>query len=1623
VPDETVPGGIGGVLATVHEITDKVIGERRNAVLRDLGARSAEPATAEQACAIAAEALTRHVRDIPFALLYLVDPGRTHARLAGTAGVEVGADSPLRDMALACAGSTQLWPLAQTLESEDIQLVENVGAAIAQLPCGPWSEPPRRACVVPVRSNIPHRLAGFLVAGISPRLRFDQGYRDFLELVSAQIATTIARARSYEEERRRAEALAEIDRAKTSFFSNVSHEFRTPLTLMLGPLQDLLAKEPGALPREVRGELEVVSRNGARLLRLVNALLDFARIEGGRVRASCQPTDLATLTTDLASSFRSATEQAGLTLAIDCRALPLPVCVDRDMWERIVLNLLSNAFKFTFEGGIALTLQQAGETVELQVRDTGVGIPEEELPRIFERFHRVNNARSRTHEGSGIGLALVQELVKLHGGTVRLESAVGRGSTFIVTVPLRQEPLAAEPGNAAPGSAVLAAAPFVEEALRWLPDASSLATPASAADSEPRPAPATESAGSSDRPRVLIADDNADMRQYLSRLLAERYQVQALADGQQALAAVRAQPPDLIVSDIMMPNLDGFGLLRQLRADPRTRTLPIILLSARAGEDSRVEGLDAGADDYLVKPFGARELLARVQVHLELARIRRDAERAVRESEERLQLALSAGKFGHWQLSLPGLTLSASEQCRADFGRAADEPFSYETLTDAIHPDDRERVAAAVTRAIAERGGFEATCSCLWPDGSIHNVLARGRVHCDARGDPDRVVGTTLEITERKRAENLLIEQNRLLELIARGRPLDECLHAVTESVTRLQPGLRAGVVMADESRKWVERVVASRLPSAFGAALQNIPIDAQPIGTCSTAIYRGQPVSCNDIAGNGEWSEPWRALCARHGVHGVHSSPVWGADGNAVASFFICFAEAREPSAWERDLAQFGAHVGSLAIERARAEGALRRSEQRFRTLFESIDEGFCVLEKVWGAPGEPPDFRYLQANPGFAAQTGVDDVVGRTVREVFPGEPEQWLLNYDHILRSGESRKFEHGHLSQGRVLDVYAFRVEDGTQSRIALICKDITGRKRAEAFMLCQKDAFEKAAAGMPLMEVLESLARRMEMHLGDQPLVAIHLLDTSGTRFAHTAAPSLPPDYRGVVAADELSCAADPCCVAVTRGERVAVTDAATSGEFPGYAAFAARHQLRSGWFLPIHSSEGRPLGAFACHYAATRRPQMRDSLLGGIMTRTASIIIERKQVEEMLRQRSAQFEILLNQAPLGVYLVDGDLRIRQVNPIARPAFGAIADLEGRDFSEVMHLLREKDYADEIVRTFRTTLETGDSYHASERARPRLDGTGNDYFEWRIDRIPLPEGGHGVVCYFRDISLEVQARSALQEARDHLESRVRERTEELEQAYKSLRVLSVRMMQMQDEDRRRIARDLHDSAGQLVAALGMELAALNLRAATIAPALGKDIAATNQLVQQLTQEIRTASYLLHPPLLDDAGLSGALRWYVSGLSKRSGIAITLELDEELGRLPRELEAAVFHIVQESLMNIHRHSGSKTAALRITRHDGQVFLEIADQGIGIPSDRLRDVQTQGSGVGIAGMRERVLHFNGDMRITSSSAGTRIAVSFPAPADGETEQPCAAVPAAVSAAEPSAAGAARPGVSLQS
>ncbi len=622
-------GKVGGIFCPCIETTGKVIGERRLRTLRDLAARCQGAESEAAAYDSAAQVLAANPHDVPFAMIYRVNEDRAAAHLAAAAGIEPGAAAAPRTVTLS-AGEPGIWSLSTVAHAGQTVAMTELSRHFDGLPAGAWKALPHTALVLPVLLPGQERPRAILVAAVSPMRALDEDYRTFFGLVATQIASGLADAQALEEERRRAEALAEIDRAKTAFFSNVSHEFRTPLTLMLGPLEDALANAHGALPPEAAASLSVAHRNSLRLLRLVNTLLDFSRIEAGRVEASYEPTDLATLTAELASVFRSAIEKAGLRLVVDCPPLAGPAYVDRDMWEKVVLNLLSNAFKFTFEGEITVALQARGERIELSVGDTGVGIAEADLPKMFQRFHRVKNARSRTHEGSGIGLALVQELARLHGGDVSVQSQEGKGTTFTVSIPAGKAHLPADRIGAARqlASTSLGATPFIEEALRWLPADEPGSGPEGELVKEMADAPLTPNRGRGASPaRVLVADDNADMREYLCRLLERSYEVVAVADGQAALERIRNDLPDLILADVMMPRLDGFGLVAAVRADERTRTLPVILVSARAGEESRIEGLAAGADDYLIKPFSARELLARVGSQLELARLRKETDR------------------------------------------------------------------------------------------------------------------------------------------------------------------------------------------------------------------------------------------------------------------------------------------------------------------------------------------------------------------------------------------------------------------------------------------------------------------------------------------------------------------------------------------------------------------------------------------------------------------------------------------------------------------------------------------------------------------------------------------------------------------------------------------------------------------------------------------------------------------------------------------------------------------------------------------------------------------------------------------------------------------------------------
>ncbi len=631
-PVQDEDGNVAGVFVATTDVTASVLGERRLETLRQLGTVSTaggdDPLV--DACRAVVRVLGASGQDVPLAAIYLRrevvgGPGDDAAEdlvLVGAAGVDD--DGEFRPARIPATDVTQ--PVATKAVTEV------------------------RLCPLIVTGHA--EPVGVLVLGISPYRAFDDAYRGFAELVTAKVSTLISDALAYEFERDRAAALAELDAAKTRFFQNVSHEFRTPLTLLLGPLETLREPTGDESPADQRDAIAAAYRAAVRLQQLVDDLLDLSKAEAGQLRPRAEPTDVGRLTADCVSMFDSAAVQAGLALRADIDEGSGPVELDREMWVKIVLNLVSNAVKYTRSGSVSVALRQDADRLVLSVTDTGVGIPAEERERVFHRFHRVE-AGGPGSGGVGIGLSLVADLAAALGGSVDLDSAPGRGSTFTVRVPRIPAPDGVTPRTHDRPIGAMTSSGDVDQR-------------------EPSAEAAASHASGADRRRILVVEDHPDLRAYLTRLLrAQGWDVDAVADAESALKYVAARTPHLVLSDIMLPGRDGIDFLRELRSEQSTARLPVILLTARAGTESTIDGLNHGADDYIVKPFQPSELVARVRVHLEMSWLR---ETLVTDSEletEQLRKALDTRTTLSQAV---GLTMAAF-QCDAD--TAFDKLASY----------------------------------------------------------------------------------------------------------------------------------------------------------------------------------------------------------------------------------------------------------------------------------------------------------------------------------------------------------------------------------------------------------------------------------------------------------------------------------------------------------------------------------------------------------------------------------------------------------------------------------------------------------------------------------------------------------------------------------------------------------------------------------------------------------------------------------------------------------------------------------------------------------------------------------------------------------------------------------
>lgn len=923
IPDDD--NQVGGIICANTDDTQRVIGERQLALLRHLAAQTAGTRSWQQVCERSISALTTNQHDLPFAALYLEDQGG-QLMLAGLAGLESGhpAAPPVLDL------DTSPWPLAKPLYEHRAEFVGELARRFSDdLPCGAWREPPGSAVVLPITPTGEMGRAGILVVGLNPFRLYDTDYRGFLNLVAGQISAALANAQAYEDERRRSEALAEIDKAKTIFFSNVSHEFRTPLTLMLGPLQQALEHEE--LPDAVRTDLDAAHRNGLRLLKLVNSLLDFSRVEAGRMQALFTPEDLPTLTADLASNFRSACERAGLALTIDCPPLPEPVYVDRDMWEKIVFNLLSNAFKFTFYGGISLQIRALDRCVEVAVTDTGVGIPETELPHIFERFRRIEESRGRSHEGTGIGLALVRELVRLNGGTIDVTSTRGVGTCFTIRLPRGNQHLPVEQVSAGrfQSTSATRAQAFVEEALRWLPEAADT----SAAETAPI-----------NRQRILLADDNADMRRYVERILGELYEVTAVADGEAALAQVAVQRPDLVLTDVMMPRLDGFGLLKALRENNETRDLPVILLSARAGDEAEIEGLDAGADAYLIKPFNARELKARVR-----AVLAKEEER--REQENHFRIIADNAPTILWTTDADGVCTYLSRQWYEFTGGTPAQDLGFGWL-DRVHPGDIGSTRTIFLGANHKHVPFRIEYRLRAADGHYGWVIDAATPRFDDAGQFLGYVGCVFDIGERRRMEAILDAQKHALELSVGGAPLREILEVFIQAVETQSGGhALASIMLVDDSGQLLTCGAAPSLPVALRDALADVPIS--PDSTlCGISAHLRQRIVVGDLETDPRCAS-YAELAQAQGIRACWSTPVFSSEGSLLATIALYYPQRMTaPPPGDVQMVEILGSTVALIIDktidtrlRREAEQKLRASEAALREADKRKDEFLATL------------------------------------------------------------------------------------------------------------------------------------------------------------------------------------------------------------------------------------------------------------------------------------------------------------------------------------------------------------------------------------------------------------------------------------------------------------------------------------------------------------------------------------------------------------------------------------------------------------------------------------------------------------------------------------------------------
>lgn len=851
VPIMAQDGSVLGLFNQSMETTEAVLAERRLASMRDVSETMLVNRTVNEYFSSIVEIFENAKKDAPFVLAYSVKQKeaaplmmQVEISLESTVGVPENHPSAPKSLTLSLptrgraafgpnadrmssptlsaisalsSGSGRVyqtavdgfWPIQKALATRQSVIVDNCHELIQGYEVEEGDPLPVFAIVVPICSDASIDLPdAVLIIGLSPLRPFDHDYEQWVNVIRSQLNTGLVSVKSYEEDARRVEDLARMEKAKTAWFRGAAHDLRSPLTLVKGPLEDLL--DTNLTPSQ-SNMAQTAKRNVDRLLRLINTLMDFSRLEAGRVQGRFVPTDLGAFVQDLAVVFRSAIERMKIRFHVEIQPTDKLVYVDPTLFETILSNLIGNALKYTESGSITVRLTYVDGYADIAVIDTGMGIPQDEIPNVAEWYHRATTAVHAGTQGSGLGLAIVRELLKLHGGELVVtsstvaENPTGHGSIFTAKVPMAPKETLLEFDHAEAHELGNYGRGIANEAVRWVKDqdweqssdgngGSTVGSGAGSKTSEPLLFGKTDV--------LLIVDDNVEMRDYIRKIFKSYCTVIEAGNGLEALDIIKKTPPDLILSDMMMPRMSGLELVTEVRRTEESKFIPMIMLSAMTSDDARVDALIAGAEDYLQKPFKPKELLARVHLHMQVGKKRRTLEQLFLEREAQVTLLSDYCPSGIMRANGGGHITYANAAWRQMAGVGPDvDPDTWPNFVD---DKTREWLGKAWSEWVAS-GVKEATFRWRWLSGvTVSGLFIRldkidpkltGLIGCltDTSYEEERLVEAEkkrLEAEESKQQQELLIDLTSH-EIRTPVSAILQCSSLVRENLMSLKEQLR----------------------------------------------------------------------------------------------------------------------------------------------------------------------------------------------------------------------------------------------------------------------------------------------------------------------------------------------------------------------------------------------------------------------------------------------------------------------------------------------------------------------------------------------------------------------------------------------------------------------------------------------------------------------------------------------------------------------------------------------------------------------------------------------------------------------------------------------------------------